>query len=185
LAGAGYSFVSIDGEANINTFLASGAAANAAIIMLDSGGNVGGGLTLAEQNALTANAANLNAFLGGGGALFSQSNSYGFLSALVPGLTTTFIGGSGITLTPAGNAAFPGLTNQDLSAGPYHNEFINVGSIPVLGTAATGIVIIGASGGTITNPDPPTSVPEPMSLALFGVGLAGLGMVRRRRTTQA
>ena len=41
------------------------------------------------------------------------------------------------------------------------------------------------TGVTTTPPPPPVPVPEPASLALFGAGLLGLGMVRRRKAASA
>lgn len=178
LAGAGgWTFLSV---ANLTAANFATSIASAGIIMLDSGGNVDGGLTDVEELVLTTNASALDSFVGGGGGLFSQAGDYGWLSSLVPGLNRVSFSNTGLTLTAAGSAAFPGLNDSDLSAGPWHNNFTGVGSIPVL---ATGIgnraVIIGSSGGSISDPIP--AIPEPSTYALMALGLAGMAAVARRR----
>ncbi len=181
--GGGWTIFNLTTAAQITDFFASGATAG--IIMLDSGdNNVAGGLDFDELAVLTANAGAINNFVGNGGGLFSQSNGYSWLSGLLPLLTVTPSFATGLTLTAAGSAAFPGLTDSDLSSGPYHSSFSNLGGIPVLATGAGGLnVIIGASGGSITNPV--AAIPEPSTYALMLAGLGMVGFLARRRKAAA
>ena len=173
-----------------NTNAAGSNSTDARILYIPSD-DVSGGISASEETLLTANAALIDGFLGSGGGLFSQGHSYGWLGALITGATVVSGGGdtSALTLTAAGNANFPGLTNAQLSTGPWHYDFANFGAIPVL---ATGVrsgrsvpVIIGGSGGSITQPPSTGAVPEPgtWAMMLLGFGFVG-GTMRYSRRKQ-
>ena len=190
LVGLGWTLQVVDGTTNLTNFFAgTGAAgtnlADSGILMMDSAGNVSGGATAAELGVFTANATAIDSFLGAGGGLFSQANGYGWITSLLPGLGIVSESNTGLGLTAAGTAAFPGLTNADLSAGPWHNSFSNVGSLPVLATSTSlgstfgHAVILGASGGSVTNPDPP-SVPDSGSTLILMFGSLGSVFAGRR-----
>lgn len=178
-----------DGAAAITSFfsdLASGAV-NPKILWI-AGTGASNDLVSSEGAALTAAATAIDTFVGSGGGLLahgSGSTAFGWLGTLLPGLS--FPSGctsSGATLTAAGTTAFPGLTNADISSGPCHNHFTGaLGGLTVLaydGATTPRAFIIGSSGaggGSITQPGP--SLPEPTTLALFGLGLVGLAMRRK------
>ncbi|KAA3654649.1 MAG: PEP-CTERM sorting domain-containing protein [Proteobacteria bacterium] len=182
LATSGWT-VSVISTGDFANFFATGLGTTS-ILMMDSGNNVGGGVSGSQ---FTAYATDIDSFLGAGGGLFSQANGYQWLSALLPSVNVVGSSSTGLELTAAGNAAFPGLTNSDLSAGPWHNYFTGTGSIPVLAvddadnSGPDGVaVIIGAAGGSITEPGDPNQIPEPGTLALLGIAMAGVFLRRRR-----
>jgi hypothetical protein len=77
-----------------------------------------------EGQALIDNAGVINDFVNQGGGLFSHGTCYEWLSSLLPGLSTVDGGGFGdLYLTPEGQSAFPGVSESDFNAGPWHNHF--------------------------------------------------------------
>lgn len=185
-----------DGATAINSFfadLASGAINPRVIWIAGTGAN--NDLDSAEGTALTNNAAAINSFVASGGGLMAHGSgtvAYGWLSTLLPGLSDS--GGcdsNGATLTAAGQAAFPGLSNSDIdaNAGPCHSSFVgNFGGLVALANDGQGLpYIIGGGSGTVIQcgqpgqPPCPTAVPEPGVLSLLAAALLGVaGLLWRR-----
>jgi Ca2+-binding RTX toxin-like protein len=131
-----------------------------------------------EGQAITDNAGTINAFVSEGGGLMAHSTCYQWLSTLLPTVTTVDGGSSDdLYLTPQGHSAFPGLTNTDVNAGPWHSHFEgDFGGLRVLARSgdiddATGTdaaVILGGAAVNIVPPSPP--VPGQAACANFVPG---------------
>lgn len=192
---AGLSVTFVDTAAAITQFFIDLAAGtiNPKILWI-AGTGAANDLDSAEGVALANNAAAINTFGASGGGIMahgSGTTAFGWLSALLPGIDFTgACNSSGATLTAAGQAAFPGLSDSDInsSAGPCHNTFSgNLGGLTVL--ARDGLqraLIIGGGTGTVIRcgqpgqPPCPT-VPTPGTMPLLGLGLLGLIAGLRRR----
>jgi hypothetical protein len=109
-----------------------------------------------------------------GGALlsntgaFSGATNYGWLTVLFPDLSApTSCSGSSLSLTAAGQEAFPSLTNSDI-AGAWHNCFTSTSAtfpLDVLATQNGHYVIIGGASVTL-----PSSVTASASAASLETG---------------
>ncbi len=132
-----------EGAGAINAFFTqlAGGSVTPRIIWI-AGTGAGNCMDIDEISAVTANASGIDAFVNQGGGLMSHGNanvygtplSPGWLNALIPGIEAVPGGSSGdLELTPAGLTAFPGVTNADVNAGPWHNWFRgDLGGLDVL-----------------------------------------------------
>ena len=182
-----------DGAAAITQFfadLASGAT-NPAVIWIPGNG-AGNDIDALEGAELTTNAIAIADYVNSGGGLMSHGSGpdvYGWLTALIPGIVEDPICDStGATLTPAGIAAFPGISNSDVdaTAGPCHSSFSgSLGGLQVLVTDGGGLnFIIGGGAGTSITAS--TAIPTLSEWAQIGMValLLGGGLLAIRRKRQ-
>jgi hypothetical protein len=190
LPAAGWTLSHVHGASDVGSYLDGNTVgganlSNTGILYLATAGLAEGDLTSAEITAINvpSRAVAINNFISGnglpaqGGGLFAMGEignaAWGWLNTLVPGIMPVDVGGPGVTsnivLTAAGNAAFPGLTNEQLAgADPWHNHFTgNLGGLDVLATAiqaaSTRNIILGGQLGSISNQGPMVNNAETMA----------------------
>jgi hypothetical protein len=137
--------------------------ANYQMIQIVEQGWCGNGMDGTEAAAVNARGPAIAAHVNRGGALFAQSQSYGWLNSLFPDLSaSTACGGSTPELTAAGFAQFPGLTNSNIAA-PWHNCFTASGEFPLTPLAlqdGTHTVILGGDSVTLPSTVSLATTPE-------------------------
>ena len=180
--GTNYDQVDATGLAALSNF-----SAYSAIVVASDFGAM---LRDAEIQQLTAMAPQIATFINGGGGLaafaecgvgYSNCNSgnvnastplFGFLPVTVSSVDTV----APYSVTAYG--ASLGLSNGDVND-PTHNSFGLIGGLNVVDTDFNGTATTLA--GVVTISCGHFNAPEPISIGLFGAGLLGAGLLRRRR----
>lgn len=93
-------------------------------------------------------------------------------------------GSGGLDIGQSGSGSFTLSFSQPVSSLTLSDFFVRYQSISGAGnvSSASGQGTLTSSGGTTTGG---TSVPEPGMIGLFGIGLVGLGLLRRRKAQPA
>lgn len=148
-----------------------------------------------EVAAMNANAPGIAAFVSAGGGLLAHGGSaddpnvYGWLPTLINGASYVIdCDFQTLVLTPAGQAAFPGLTNQDITTGvgggACHGHFLNHGLTPLARDVSNGTVrdIIIGGAAVVPPPDEACCFPDgscmdlaPLTCTSFGGTPTGSG----------
>lgn len=182
VSGTNYDQVDAAGLAAMSSF-----AGYTAIVVASDFGAM---LTDAEIRQLTTMAPEIASFInaGGGLAAFAECGvGYSNCDANNVNATTPLFGFLPVTVTSVDTSApyhvtafgtSLGLSDADVND-PTHNSFGLIGGLKVVDTDAAGIATTLAGNVTINGGH--FDAPEPMTLAVFVLGLAGLAATRRRR----